>query len=607
MAVKFSQECTDEILILADLLDVNRSKGMNHFFQIGRGFKSGFSESIFVLLGALQHHLAQKFLFVLEMTEQRHFIDLGCAGNFPGGCAGNAVPGKNTCGSLEDPLVGVFHASTYLHRFDWFASQRAILRCHERRLVCHIDLSQTSLSHQFSSPMTYLEALSFLGQTRFFGMKLGLDRMRRIAGALGDPQKNLRFVHLAGTNGKGSTAAFCESCLRTSGYRVGLYTSPHLVSIRERIQIDRVPIGEGNFAQGIKAVRHAMGQGEDSEVTFFEIMTALALWYFAREKVDWVIWETGLGGRLDATNIVDSELCIITNIGLDHQQYLGQSLREIAEEKAGIIKPGVPSVITAVKPGEAGDVILHHSDQAGSKMHNVDDNDVKDMGFRNGKQWAQIFDQEFELGLIGAHQAYNAACAILAMQDICSMGNEGEMHERMAKLTDDNVALGLKNTVWPGRFEILSEKPLVVLDGAHNPAAMKSLVETWRNFLGSRFGWSREETDARTHLVFASVADKDITEMAQLLRPLVQHVSLVRLANERGAEPEMLAKSFSSLPTTCYDSVAAAWQDIVTVHSERVTLITGSLFLVGEILARRQGNAEEYRLNERLEKLTVTR
>ncbi len=191
--------------------------------------------------------------------------------------------------------------------------------------------------------MTYLEALSFFGRARIFGMKPGLDRMNRLAQHLGDPQKNLRFIHLAGTNGKGSTAAFCESCLRASGFRVGLYTSPHLISIRERIQINRRPISEEDFAAGTEAVHEAMGRDEDREATFFEIMTALALWYFAREKTDWVVWETGLGGRLDATNIVTPEVCIITNIGLDHQRYLGPTLRRIAEEKAGIIKPACRS------------------------------------------------------------------------------------------------------------------------------------------------------------------------------------------------------------------------------------------------------------------------
>jgi dihydrofolate synthase / folylpolyglutamate synthase len=158
--------------------------------------------------------------------------------------------------------------------------------------------------------MTYSEALIYLGQTRRFGMKLGLEPMNDLAQALGSPQEKLRFIHLAGTNGKGSTAVFCESSLRASGLRVGLYTSPHLVSVRERIQIDRQPISDSDFAEGMGIVREKVEQQKNQEATFFELMTALALWYFAREKVDWVVWETGLGGRLDATNIVQPNISV---------------------------------------------------------------------------------------------------------------------------------------------------------------------------------------------------------------------------------------------------------------------------------------------------------
>jgi len=321
-------------------------------------------------------------------------------------------------------------------------------------------------------------------------------------------------------------------------------------------------------------------------------MTALALWYFAREKVDWVVWETGLGGRLDATNIVRPEVSIITNIGLDHQQYLGNSLREIAAEKAGIIKHQTP-VISAVEIGEAADVIRQCAKSGNCSLTLVNtDRQVEDLGLRGSKQLARFDGREFELGLIGPHQVSNAACAVEAM--------------RQLKISDDAIARGLAGTVWPGRFEILSEKPLIVLDGAHNPAGIAMLVETWRAFLAARYGWSARETDARAHLVFASVADKDISDMAQLLRPLAREVSLVRLANERGAEPLLLEPSFAGLPCACYDSVTDVWHDLVS-SPESIILITGSLFLVGEMLARRQGNAEEYRLNERLEKYAATR
>jgi len=449
--------------------------------------------------------------------------------------------------------------------------------------------------------MTYPDALNYLGQTRRFGMKLGLEPMRDLAKSLGNPHDDLRFIHIAGTNGKGSTAAFCESCLRASGFRVGLYTSPHLVSVRERIQINRTPISEADFAEGMQVVQRALDQHKEHEATFFEITTALALWYFGREKADWVVWETGLGGRLDATNIVTPEVCIITNIGLDHQQYLGQSLKEIAFEKAGIIKPGVP-VISAVEIDEASDVINERTRSERCTLTLMQrDMEVKDLGQNGGKQMAEIDGHILALGLVGPHQISNAACAVEAMWQLrTNVINENREREELYSISDAAIERGLANTVWPGRFEILSEKPLIVLDGAHNPAGTAMLIETWRAFLASRFGWNANAVDGRAHLVFASVADKDISEMAQLLRPLAREVSLVRLVNERTAEPSQMATSFAGLPCACYDSVTALWQHLVTADPQSVTLITGSLFLVGEMLAQRQGNAGEYGLNERL-------
>jgi dihydrofolate synthase/folylpolyglutamate synthase len=220
------------------------------------------------------------------------------------------------------------------------------------------------------------------------------------------------------------------------------------------------------------------------------------------------------------------------------------------------------------------------------------DREARDLGLRGNQQMARIDGREFALGLIGPHQVFNAACAVEAM--------------RLLGIAGAAVSRGLAGAVWPGRFEILSEKPLIVLDGAHNPAGTAMLIETWRAFLAARFGWNAPETDARARLVFASVADKDISEMAQLLRPLAREVSLVRLASERGAEPALLAPSFAGLPCACYNSVSAVWRDLATADPGSVTLITGSLFLVGEMLARRQENAEEYRLNERLEKFATT-
>jgi len=229
------------------------------------------------------------------------------------------------------------------------------------------------------------------------------------------------------------------------------------------------------------------------------------------------------------------------------------------------------------------------------------DMEIADLGLRGHRQMARIDGRDHALGLIGSHQVYNAACAVKALRQIEKKA-EGDL-----KISDAAIARGLAGTVWSGRFEILSEKPLIVLDGAHNAAGTAKLVEAWRGFLAARYDWKGDQADSRAHLVFASVSDKDIAEMAQRLGPLAKQVSLVRLANERTAAPEILAQSFSNLPCACYDSVKTLWQDISNTSGDVPILITGSLFLVGEILAQRQNNIEECRLNERLETFTATR
>jgi dihydrofolate synthase/folylpolyglutamate synthase len=423
--------------------------------------------------------------------------------------------------------------------------------------------------------VTYLEAIHQLGAARRFGMKLGLELMSGLASRMGNPQERLRFIHLAGTNGKGSTAAFCESCLRAGGARVGLYTSPHLVSIRERIQVDRVPISESDFARGMEEVSAAA----EGDPTFFELMTALALWNFAREKVDWVVWETGLGGRLDATNIVRPEVSVITNIGLDHTQYLGTTLGEIAREKAGIIKPGVP-VVSGVGTSEASEIVVAESRRLGAPLHVVGEEiAAQNLGLRDGRQMARFDGRNYVLGPIGGHQVANAACALVALRQL------------PMQLSTDAIARGLETTSWFGRFQIVSETPLTVIDGAHNMEAMTKLLETWREFLASR-GRAGE----RAHLLFASVSDKDISGMARLLLPHIAEVTIARLQNERSADPAELARQFPGVPCHVIESVAA-----FRLESSRPVLVTGSLFLIGEMLAGRPDAPNEIQLNERLE------
>jgi dihydrofolate synthase/folylpolyglutamate synthase len=425
--------------------------------------------------------------------------------------------------------------------------------------------------------MNYRDAIAHLGSARRFGMKLGLEPMQAMAAHLGNPQDNLRFIHLAGSNGKGSTAAFCESCLRAAGHRVGLYTSPHLVSIRERIQIDRVPISETDFGEGMSRV---VGAAE-GEPTFFELMTALALGYFARERVDWVVWETGLGGRLDATNIVRPAVSVITSISLEHTQYLGTTVAEIAREKAGIIKPGIPVISDAT--GEAQEAIADVSREVGAPFFEVDRAvPAEDLGMRGAHQVARLEGQEYVLGLMGPHQVRNAACAVAALRQLPK------------PLEVSVIARGLASTQWPGRFQIVSESPLLVLDGAHNESAMETLLPTWRASLAER-----GINQAPAHLLFGAVADKDISGMARLLVREFKSVTLVRLANERSADPKDLAPQFDGLACELLDSLTG-WH----APNGRPVLVTGSLFLVGEMLARLAGAGHDLLLNEALESRT---
>jgi dihydrofolate synthase/folylpolyglutamate synthase len=432
--------------------------------------------------------------------------------------------------------------------------------------------------------MTYRDALARLGEARRFGMKLGLELMRELADELGRPQDKLRLIHIAGTNGKGSTAAFLESCLRAAGHRVGLYTSPHLISVRERVQIDRSAISEDDFAAAFARVL-AAAAARNLEATFFELLTALALDHFARAPVDWIVWETGLGGALDATNIVTPEASIITNIGLDHMIYLGNTVREIAQEKAGIIKPGVPSITAA--EGEALEVITAAACENNAPLIRIPaDFPAEDAGGANGLQHARLNGHDFVLGLAGPHQVTNAACALAALRVIAPDVSREEMAD------------GLRRARWPGRFEVVSTAPTVVVDGAHNVPAMRMLVATWRAFLGRT-----APEDRPVHLVFGAVSDKDAAAMVNELLPLVGQVSVVRLDHERSADPQQLASLFAGRPVRVYASVREVVNQLrAGAASQGPVLVTGSLFLAGEFLAAWRGEAAENRLNETLER-----
>ncbi len=429
----------------------------------------------------------------------------------------------------------------------------------------------------------YREALAFLGRCRRWGMKLGLENMELLARAVGSPQDGLHFLHIAGTNGKGSTASFLASALRSAGYRVGLYTSPHLCTVRERIQIDGAIASHAQFTRWIRMVQAAIRELEQTQPgfapTFFEVLTAAALLAFRQEEVDWVVWETGLGGRLDATNIVRPEACVITTIALEHTRHLGCSLPEIAQEKAGILKPGVPAVI-GIGPGEARKAIEERAVQVGSPLRVIGETAVETGAEEVPFQRVRIEGQRLVLGLLGEHQLHNAACAYALLRLPLFSGRA---------LPQKSIRTGFRAVSWPGRFQVWRRNPLWILDGAHNPQATEALVRTWRSCFGQR----------PYHLVCGVLADKDFTTMAGILSRQARRLSLVKLSTERGLDPSRLAGCFPALPCNVYASWREARRKLA--KSPGPVLVTGSLFLIGEVLADHGGLDLDLESNELLE------
>ena len=421
--------------------------------------------------------------------------------------------------------------------------------------------------------MTYAEAIDFLYGLRLFGSKLGLQNTLKLAELCGNPQQHLRFIHVAGTNGKGSCCAMLESIYRHAGFRTGLFTSPHLVSFTERIQVDRHPIAEADVASHVAEMRELIlevnGTAEPSawsfQPTFFEFVTVLALRYFALQigsartpspggEESIVIWETGLGGRLDATNIVTPLASVITNIQYDHQKWLGESREDIAREKAGIIKPGRP-VITAATAPEALAVIRAVAHEKSAPLAEVDDESLKDP-----------FIGQVHLSLPGKHQRWNAATALAVVRAL----------ERDLPVSHLQIIEGLETMAWPGRQQIVDRGGTrYLLDGAHNPDGVATLVESLQE----------DFAPSDITLILGLFEDKDWRTMCRLLVPQANRVYLVPIASERSAQPEMVREFCRSLPgapeVSPFPSLAAA---LAQSTGCPFVVIAGSLHLVGEAM-----------------------
>ena len=417
--------------------------------------------------------------------------------------------------------------------------------------------------------MTYAEAIQFLYGLRLFGAKLGLENTHQLAALAGNPQEQLRFIHIAGTNGKGSTCAMFESIYRAAGLRVGLFTSPHLVSFRERIQVNRELISEAEVVRLVSEMQPRLATFPVAyHPTFFEVITVMALSYFAKEKCDLVIWETGLGGRLDATNIVTPLASVITNIGLDHQQWLGDTLAEIAAEKAGIIKPGIPALTAAQEP-DALAVIDATAQKNGSPFIQVAPHHASRISHH---------------ALVGEHQQLNAVLALATV----------DLLQPQIPVSAAQIQSGLASVNWPGRFQIIRRpgRKTIVLDGAHNPAGVEVLAAA----LKSQF------PGAQPTLILGMLADKDWRPMCTRLAQLAARVVTVPVGSNRTAAAEDLAAACrEQLPETTEVCSSLAEALSKTEH-ESLVVIAGSLYLVGEALEllglSPAGSASERGLNE---------
>jgi dihydrofolate synthase / folylpolyglutamate synthase len=431
--------------------------------------------------------------------------------------------------------------------------------------------------------MTYPSAIRFLYNLRWFGAKLGLDNTYKLAELAGNPQDRLRFIHVAGTNGKGSTCAMLESIYRAAGLRVGLFSSPHLVAFGERIQVNRKLISEDDVARLVAEMRALLEKGwgrtdfpnlnapasavdqaaepgaprhaAADHPTFFEVVTVMALRYFAEQRCDLVAWETGLGGRLDATNIVTPLASLITNIQYDHQKWLGETLPSIAAEKAGIIKPRVP-LITGTEAPDALDVITRTARARSAPLTVVPPTDTQRPPL-----------DAIRLPLLGQHQRMNAAVALAAVRVL----------EPLIPVSADAIRTGLSRVHWPGRLQTVARPSgqSILLDGAHNVSGAEILAAAFREYFPG----------VRPALVLGILRDKDWPAMCEILAPLARRILLVPVHSERTAEPHGLAEACCRAnPQAEVTECGSLAGGLAETSQEGFVVIAGSLYLIGEAM-----------------------
>jgi dihydrofolate synthase/folylpolyglutamate synthase len=416
-----------------------------------------------------------------------------------------------------------------------------------------------------ASAKTYQSCLNSMYSLRRFGIKMGLTTIRKILAGLGNPQNTYNCIHVAGTNGKGSVASSLASILNQAGYKTGLYTSPHLVRFNERIQVNNRPITNKNVMASYQTI-HKIHHG-DREPTFFEFATVMAFNEFASQNVDWVVIETGMGGRLDATNIIRPKVSIITNISVEHRDYLGDTLEQISGEKAGIIKYRTP-VITGIRQPKALAVVKNKATEKSAPLYRFG----KDFKVRRNAAGTFAYHgiettwRHLQTGLSGRHQVDNAALVLAA----CEM-----LNKRGAKISLDHIKAGLLKNRWPGRLEVVASRPRIILDGAHNFIAARNL---------GRF-LSRNYSDRKITMVIGILDDKPYNAMLKCLLPTAHRVILTRAKINRAMEPEKLepiARKSTSKVKIVTGVRQALEHAMKTTPKKDIICVAGSLYVVGE-------------------------
>ena len=419
--------------------------------------------------------------------------------------------------------------------------------------------------------MNYQQAISYLFGLQIFGIKLGLSNISSFLNYLGNPHLKFQSIHVAGTNGKGSVCAMLESILCQAGYKTGLFTSPHLVDFTERVRICGKSI-EKQFM--VEFVKECKGRIDEHKYTFFEVNTALAFLYFAEKRVDLAVVETGLGGRLDATNVLLPLATVITNIDLEHTDILGKKITRIAFEKAGIVKEKVP-VITGIEQPQALKVIKSICQKKSSPLIPVKGNSswkIKKTSLEKTTFDLRLGNTNFpnlELNLLGTHQVKNAALSLLSVQ---------ELQKRSYKISNTAITEGLKKVNWPCRFQIHHKRPWVILDAAHNPAAALILRQTFSGLF----------PDRKVIFIFGVMQDKDYPRILRVLSPIAKKIILTQPKNKRSASFSELERAVKSLkiPYEKIKSVKQAYaHTLKKVVATDIICVTGSHYTLGELLA----------------------